>query len=167
MYQQSFECKIFKIERIRNLWLWDAFGVQLKRVYAKNDGELNERFLFHGTRGIRPSDIYGSEQGFDPRLSSRGLFGEGMYFSELLEYSHDYAHQLPNGMFQVFLARVITGISCALEREDRSLKGPPLKQRYEGSSKMNSVTTVLQGSEIYIVYEMSRAYPEYLITYDV
>ena len=35
------------------------------------------------------------------------------------------------------------------------------KERYD------SVTTVLQGSEIYIVYEMSRAYPEYLITYDV
>ena len=102
----------------------------MKRVYSKNDGELNELFLLHETREINPSDIYGSEQGFNPRLSHQGSFGEGTYFAELLKYSHNYAHCLLNGMFQVFLARVITGISCTLEREDYSLKAPPLKERY-------------------------------------
>ena len=33
------------------------------------------------------------------------------------------------------------------------------------NERYDSVTTVRQGSVIYIVYEMSRAYPEYLITY--
>ena len=171
--QQGFECDIYKIERIQNLWLWDAFGVQLKSVYAKNDGELNERFLFHGTRKVTPKAIYASKQGFDLRCSRQGcLLGEGTYFAERLEYSHNYAHQLPNGMFQMFLARVITGISCTYEREDRSLKAPPLKERYgDGSSKVNerydSTTIVLKDSRIYAVYELYRAYPEYLITYIV
>ena len=171
--QQGFECDIYKIERIQNLWLWEAFGVQMNLMYAKNDGKLNERFLFHGTRKVSPKAIYASKQGFDPRCSRQGcLLGEGTYFADRLEYSHNYAHQLPNGKFQMFLARVITGISCTYKREDRSLKAPPLKERYgDGSSKVSkrydSTTTVTKDSRIYAVYELYRAYPEYLITYIV
>ena len=171
--RQGLECEVYKIERIQNLWLWEAFGVQMKLMYAKTDGELNERFLFHGTRKVTPKAIYASKQGFDPRCSRQGrLLGEGTYFAERLEYSHNYAHQLPNGKFQMFLARVITGISCTYEREDRSLKAPPMKERYgDGSSEVSerydSTTIVLKDSRIYAVYELYRAYPEYLITYVV
>ena len=173
LYQQGFEFEIYKIERIQNLWLWKYFGVQMKHVYAKNDGKLNERFLFHGTRKVNPKAIYASKQGFDPRCSRQGcLLGEGTYFAERLEYSHKYAHQLPNGRFQMFLARVITGISCTYEGKDRSLKAPPLKERCgDGSSEVSerydSTTRVLKGYRIYAVYELYRAYPEYLITYVV
>ena len=86
--RQGLECEIYKIERIQNLWLWEAFGVQMKLMYAKTDGELNERFLFHGTRKVTPKAIYASKQGFDPRCSRQGcLLGEGTYFAERLEYS--------------------------------------------------------------------------------
>ena len=59
-------------------------------MVAKN-GEDNERLLFHGTKNTPPKAIYNSEQGFDNRLASQGMNGEGTYFAELSSYSHNYA----------------------------------------------------------------------------
>ena len=72
----------------------------------------------------------------------------------------------------MFMARVITGISCTYKREDRTLKAPPLKERNgdvlsEVNERYDCATAVTKDSRIYAVYELYRAYPEYLITYVV
>ena len=58
----------------------------------KNEGVVNEKFLFHGTMGTKPSQIYISEQGFDFRYCTHGLWGVGTYFAEKASYSHCYVY---------------------------------------------------------------------------
>ena len=179
MSQPDFTIRIVKIERVQNTWLWELYQLSKKRMSEKNDGDVNEKALFHGTRQTLPKDIYESEQGFDNRLASQGLWGEGTYFAATAKYSHTYAHPLNNGHKQMFLAQVITGTSCKFGSQDSSLKAPPKKEdrrsflssliwthtsKFEGE-RYDSVTATANGSKIYVIYELGRVYPAYLITY--
>ena len=173
--QPHFNVRITKVERIQNKWLWEAYLLAKDRMFSKN-GEHNEKLLFHGTKETSPKAIYNSEQGFDNRLASQGLYGEGAYFAEKSSYSHDYAHRLDDGCKQMFLAKVITGMSYECDSTDRTLKAPPPKPMHESSleasggrkfegERYDSVTAVTNGSRIYVIYELGRVYPAYLITY--
>ena len=71
----------------------------------KND---DEKMLFHGTGVTKPSKIYTSEQGFDFRYSSHGLWGTGTYFAEKVSYSHNYSFRYFDDVRQILLARVLT-----------------------------------------------------------
>ncbi len=63
-----------------------------KRLSYKNDGIVNERILFHGTRQTSPDVIYMGEFGFDNRFCSKGSFGIASYFAQDAKYSDKYAH---------------------------------------------------------------------------
>ena len=177
MHRTDFKPEITKIERIQNPWLWESYQTSLKRMSDKNDGNVNEKMLFHGPRQTRPKDIYDSEQGFDHRLAFTGLWGEGTYFAVESNYSDRYAYQQSIRRKQLFLAKVITGISCKYSTEDRTLKAPPKKSEHKtGASRItiaakfegeryDSVTANTKGSQIYVIYELGRVYPAYLITY--
>ena len=162
--------KIVEIERIQNKWLWEAYTQAEDRMMVKN-GEATTKMLFHGTRCISPKEIYKSEQGFDNRMASKGLYGEGTYFASTSSYSHDYAHGLSNGHKQMFLVKVLTGVSCLLRQRDTSLKVPPPKLSSESAmdfemERYDSVRAYSGSTKIYVIYELNRSYPTYLITYN-
>jgi hypothetical protein len=48
--------------------------------------------LWHGTRENKPSLIYDSQEGFDKRFSSKGMWGEAIYFAVNASYSHMYRY---------------------------------------------------------------------------
>ena len=153
---------VMKIERIQNRHLWDKYSFQARRMKEKNNGTINEKELFHGTRGTSPEKIYaGEEEGFDMRFSRSGMWGQGNYFAEKASYSDTYAYQYPNGTKQFFLAKVLTGDSIQL-KSDTKLRMPPVK---EGSTRYDTVNGVTHGCRVYISYSNDKAYPFYLITY--
>lgn len=126
------------------------------------DNPSLETQLFHGTRASEPSDLVSSEEGFDMRFSNEGMWGRGVYFAESLNYSDRYAYKLPvphNHVKQVFLAKVLTGVSFKSPPK-RDLKMPPTDPatnlRYD---------SIEGDAGIHIVYENGRSYPEYLISY--
>jgi hypothetical protein len=174
MTRSKLRVNVLRIERIQNQWLWEVYDRSQKRVSEKNRGQVNERCLFHGSRLIPPVKIYKSEQGFDNRLSSRGMWGVGAYFAKGARYSDAYAYITPEGHKQMFIVRVITGISYKCP-PDSSLKAPPKKADHPASSyssggmfedeRYDSVCGTAQGSEIYVIYEHGKVYPAYLITY--
>ena len=183
MVEPGFYIEIIKIERIQNPWLWEVFDRSRKRMSDKNQGQVNEKELFHGTRRTPPKKIYDSEQGFDNRLASTGLWGEGTYFASSAKYSNSYAYCTDEGYKQMFLAQVITGITCKCP-QNNSLKAPPKKSEYQSlfstvfsntgglkfeDERYDSVSGVTRGagreSEIYVIYEHGKVYPAYLITY--
>jgi RNA recognition motif-containing protein len=165
---------ILRIDRIQNTWLWEVYDRSRKRMSDKNSGKINERDLFHGTRAVPPIKIYNSEQGFDNRLSSQGMWGEGAYFAVNASYSDRYAYTTPEGHKQMFLVQVITGVTYECS-PDRSLKAPPKKADHPGSShrggakfedeRYDSVSGHTNGSKVFIIYEHGKVYPAYLITY--
>ena len=123
---------ITKILRIQNQWLWEKYVQEKSRIQQKNAGGVNEMELFHGTRSNSPEEIYNSEEGFDMRYSSKGMWGMANYFAVDASYSDMYAYasvSLLGGSSRekAFLAKVLTGDSyeCA---PDKTLRMPPLKQ---------------------------------------
>ena len=156
---------IVKIERIQNKWLWEKYYQHSERMKRKNEGVINEMLLFHGTRNAPPSDIYQHEEGFDMRFGRAGMWGNGNYFAVKASYSNKYAYRLSDGTQQVFLAKVLTGLSIDLE-PDSSLRMPPvIKPEVKGSTRYDTVTGHTHGSQVFIAYSNDKAYPFYLISY--
>lgn len=67
----------------------------------------NEVLLFHGTDSNAADKIL--MDGLDPRVSSNGLFGHGLYFAENASKSDEYTGQPPDGLHKMFLSRVALG----------------------------------------------------------
>ena len=98
---------------------------------------VNEKELFHGTSRWDPGILCKGNQGFDPRVSSDGFYGQGVYFAETADYSHMYAHRSRSAqhaaagseVFQMILAKVACGVSndygTQVDSETRSLRRPP------------------------------------------
>ena len=158
---------IVKIERIQNKWLWEKYSHHSERMKKRNRGISNEKMLFHGTRGTPPSKIFKDKvAGFDMRFSNAGMWGKGNYFAADAKYSNSYAHCLPNGVKQMFLAKVLTGISIQLQ-PDNSLQMPPVMKSSNDDDdiRYDTVTGYTRGTQVYITYSNDQAYPFYLISY--
>ena len=160
---------IFAIQRIQNIKLWDKYALEMKHMSERNSGQVNEKFLFHGTRGTDPHTVIESVKGIDFRYSRRDyqlLWGTGAYFAVNASYSDNYCYVNQTlQMKQLLLVRVLTGKSCGYGyRNDPDLtKPPPLSQ---GSHELfDTVNGFTNGSYVYVVYDHDRAYPAYLISY--
>ena len=158
---------IISIKRIQNNWLWEKYVMTRNRMSRKNNGKINERELFHGSRKCRAHNIYDSEEGFDMRYSSEGMWGQANYFAENASYSNSYAYELTDGSREILLAKVLTGDSCKCA-SDRSLRLPPLKgvQTRFQQERYDTVEGETGGSKVFMTYLNDKAYPAYLIVYN-
>ena len=157
---------IVSIKRIQNNWLWERYVLTRKRLGKKNNGRVNEKKLFHGSRSSRAHLIYDSEEGFDMRYSSEGMWGQANYFAVKASYSDSYAYELGNGTREILLAKVLTGDSCKCP-SDRTLRMPPVKYdqiRFQ-KERYDTVEGETSGSKVYMTYSNDKAYPAYLIVY--
>ena len=162
---------IREIKRIQNSWLWQKYVHHKKMLHQKNNRQINERDLFHGTRGNDPKNIYDGDEGFDMRFSASGMWGQANYFAVNASYSNSYAHQASNGCMEIFLANVLTGESHECP-PNSSLRKPPAKQGGATAGQVqlsqvnyDTVTGHTGGSQVYMAYDNLKAYPAYLICY--
>ena len=162
--------RIINLQRIQNEWLWTKFSQHREMIRKKNQGNLSELNLFHGTRNTDPSLIYSGEEGFDMRFCEQGMWGRGNYFAANALYSHAYSHRTHDGMSKMFLACVVVGETYMCQ-PDSSLKMPPVKTSLSSSmfkdERYDSVSGFTKGSQVYIIYDNLKAYPLYLVTYRV
>ena len=165
------DADVISIQRIQNKWLWERYSQHKERIREKNNGEVNEKELWHGSSKSSSDNIYNSEEGFDMRFSSKGLWGLANYFAEKASYSNKYAFMSPDGAKELLLAKVLTGDSfeCA---SDPSLRMPPEKPRSLKAStvqlkqlRYDSVTGTTCNCRVYMTYSNDKAYPAYLIRY--
>lgn len=90
------------------------------------------------------------------------MWGKANYFAVNASYSSGYSHDLKNGTFQMFYARVILGNYKELG-SDNTLREPPM---IEGTTiRHDSVKGHTGGSDVFMIYSNKKAYPEYLITF--
>ncbi|CDW78868.1 u box domain-containing protein [Stylonychia lemnae] len=161
--QRMTNSRIIQIEKIYNRDVYDKFIQELKRMIRKYPNKKITdmvKHLFHGTKNTDPFNIYGSEDGFDIRYSNAGAYGNGIYFANNSAYSNTFTHQTQNGNCQMFVALVLIGDS--VQQGPGQYRIPPNKP---GSTveKYDSINNGAGGH--YIIYDNSRAYPGYLITY--
>jgi len=153
---------IKKLERIQNLRLWDNFAHEIKKLTLKYGKEPKRQKLFHGTRSNEPINIYGGDEvGFDMRFCTSGMWGIGVYFATKSSYSNGYAYT--KTYKQMFLADVIVGDFYYCD-PNSSLRMPPVKPGTK-NQRFDSVSGTTCETQVFIIYENSKAYPQYLITY--
>jgi len=163
---------ILKIERAQNKFLWERYYREKKLMEQKNGTNIeNELQLFHGTGTTSPTAVYSSEDGFDMRFGTGGMWGNGIYFAVNASYSYGgYIHKMSNGQKQLFLADVLVGDSYFC-KSDGSIRKPPEKARTSNSGLniqklfYDSCSGETGNSKVYILYTHGRAYPTYLITF--
>jgi hypothetical protein len=167
-FTHGFNARIVKIEKLCNRSVQKKFLTELRLSCEKyKDKPLTSlvKLLFHGSKNTKPEDIYQGSQGLDMRFSRAGLFGQGIYFADNPNYSHDYAHvkDTPDGRVnQMFLVFVIVGEACEMVQNDNTLRIPPLKKN-STTERYDSVFNA--AARHTIIYENSRQYPAYLVSY--
>jgi WWE domain len=115
------------------------------------------------------------------------LTRRGIYFAAKSAYSNGYAFKPSKGLTEdtpsrserpnaqdgereIFLTKLLVGNEVLMNRDEsaerkacRALTVPPTDPKT--GLKYNSVTGKTQNSQVWIVYENGRAYPEYLVRY--
>ncbi len=168
-------CK--KIERVQNKTIWERHKLEKQQMSARNNGEINDKLLFHGTGNTNPHQIAQSEDGIDFRHSTRErklMWGKGAYFAVKASYSNQYAYKLAEGTRQIILVNVLTGFSHNYgSTHNYDLTKPPPRPVHPGApvlSSNRSYDTVCGhtgDSDVYVVYDLTKSYPAYIITYSV
>ena len=149
-----------RVQRIQNRPLWEAYVRHRAFVAERNGGDANEAQLWHGTRSVRPEDLYQKKEvAFDMRYCDAGLWGRGSYFAEPSRYSLAYAHRRADGTKQLLLALVARGrVDDHGTTTKRELRTP--------ADGCHSVGATTQGCKICVLYQtMCQAFPQYLVSF--
>ena len=92
------------------------------------------------------------------------MWGKPNYFTTSTAYADRFAHFCEDGTKEIIFADVLTRSSCYMET-DHTIRFPPMmtadKQYYDG------VTGVTGGSGVYMTYDSCKAYPTYIIKYQM
>ncbi|KAK3545033.1 hypothetical protein QTP86_033231 [Hemibagrus guttatus] len=153
---------ILTIERVQNKELWEDFQTKRARMKKANShkkyGE-GERLLFHGTNTMNIDAI--CLQNFDMRVSgvNATVYGQGSYFARDAEYSNDYTNDC--GKRSMFVCRVLIG---QYTKGESRYRRPPAKDT--AGNLYDSCVNDVRNPSIYVVFERSQVYPEFLITYE-
>jgi len=181
------DAHISELWRVQNESLWTYYSFHKHRL-SMHSIDHNERSVWHGTSSLDPSVIYNDKQdGFMMQFSRVGFWGRGIYFADKSEYSHFYAFSpaslgswfssggdRPKGKDderEMFLAKLLVGNSVLMDRDESPFKAavcenltvPPDDPKKK--LKYNTVTGYTCGSQVWIVYENDRAYPDSLVRY--
>ena len=180
--------QIKKIQRIQNCPKWEMYSNAKKMLFNKLEGgDVNERFLWHGTSQTNPLEIVNSECGLDDRYSMhksfKGYYGCGIYLAERARYSNGdqskkYYFQKGSER-QLLLVRAICGRSKDYWTSiaEQLIPGRDLvipnsnKTLYDsvlaGPHRPHHAGPGENDSKFYVLYERSHVYAEYLVTYTI
>ncbi|XP_032438279.1 protein mono-ADP-ribosyltransferase PARP14-like [Xiphophorus hellerii] len=154
---------IHKIERVQNLYLWNAYSLCRQRILVKNgQAELGEKSLYHGTSAESCSCI--ERDRFDRSYAGAHAtaYGRGVYFAVHAEYSaRGFSPPDQSGMKRLYVARVVTG---RYTLGNSAMKAPPARGA-DPTDCFDSLVNNQQQPTMFIVFHDDQAYPEYLITF--
>lgn len=160
--------EILKIQEIFNKKLKSGFRRRRRIMQKYNNGEINEKWLFHGSPNYsRIVDI-----GFQEHLSKPGrqMLGKGIYFAEDSSKSNQYVHEnhkCPRhnevGCYQCFryllLCRVLLGKTL------KTTKQVAIENLPAGFDSITAEPSPTLRYREYVVLRGDQTYPAYIIKY--
>ncbi|XP_033757735.1 protein mono-ADP-ribosyltransferase PARP14-like isoform X1 [Pecten maximus] len=154
---------VIKIERIQNRTLYQQYVAKKKLVDIQNSqNKQNEKKLWHGTATETVASI--NSHGFNRSYCGKNAtaFGDGVYFAVNASYSASttYSRPDPSGHQRMYLCKVITG---EFTQGTRGMRVPPAKG--QAHLLYDSVVDTPANPGMYIVFNDTQAYPDYLITF--
>ncbi|KAL7530660.1 hypothetical protein ACHAWF_003465 [Thalassiosira exigua] len=160
-----------RVWRVQEPKLWEAYCMRRAIIAAENDGDPNEKLLWHGTAA---TEIV-LRKGLDPRVCSlNGLFGGGVYFADKSTKSVRYTGAYNRGdTGQLMLCRVSLGRQMVKRWPSQGLRRPPnpwplypsqLGPWWRDEHFHSLFAPPILMNE-YIVYHSNQGVPEYVVDF--
>ncbi|KAG0719274.1 Poly [ADP-ribose] polymerase 12 [Chionoecetes opilio] len=154
---------IVQVDRIQNPFMWRALQNKIRDMTAlyKSESLVNVRQLFHGTSHNAVAKI--CSENFDWRLhgtSTGQAYGRGTYFGINPGISFGYCRPGPNGLKNIFVARVAVG---SIINGNPNMARPP--DNPATSMLYDSTVDNTANPSMVVKYSQQECYPEYLITF--
>ncbi|ROL47223.1 Poly [ADP-ribose] polymerase 12 [Anabarilius grahami] len=147
-----------QIERVQNRELWEDFMIKKEQMKIANKNEkYSERLLFHGTRSSLVDEV--CHRNFDFQEFDASAYGKGIYFSKDARYWDERTDGFAVRL--MFACRVLVGYYA---RGAARFRHPPARNA-EGSLYDSCVDDPRHPS-VFVVFDRSQIYPEFLITYE-
>ncbi|KAL6457663.1 hypothetical protein MHYP_G00346260 [Metynnis hypsauchen] len=155
--------KIIKVEKMMNSLLYNQY--RLKKASMEQSATIPqvERTLFHGTSetSVKEICVHGFNRSFCGKNAT--VYGQGVYFAveSALSVSDTYSPPNADGHKFIFMARVLTGDFTVGKHE---MKTAPLKDTSGIPVRYHSVVDKLDSPTLFVIFNDTQAYPQYLIT---
>ncbi|XP_067283395.1 protein mono-ADP-ribosyltransferase PARP12-like isoform X2 [Pseudorasbora parva] len=147
-----------QIERVQNRELWEDYMMKKERMKMANKYEqVRELLLFHGTRSSLMDGV--CYRNFDFQEFEADAYGKGIYFSKDARFWDKRMDR--SAVRRMFACRVLVG---SYSRGSARFRRPPAKDS-EGSL-YDSCVDDPRAPSIFVVFDRSQIYPEFLITYE-
>jgi hypothetical protein len=167
--ESVYNINITNIYRIQHKYLYEKYQMEKLRLLNEK-GYTEEKWLFHGSRYTEPKKIY--MKGFDICFANQGRYGYGIYFAKWAIYSYQQFAYFYCGKNYIFLCKVLTGESYFSSKPYAFTKPPMVNEEknifYDSVTNLDPKETKIKDlNHMYIVYENDKAYPFYIIEYDL
>ncbi|XP_078542546.1 protein mono-ADP-ribosyltransferase PARP10 isoform X3 [Lissotriton helveticus] len=161
---EAYHCKIkiIKLEKLVNPLLLSQY--KLKKLSMERAGcrEPVERILYHGTSEESAKEIchYGFNRSFSGKNAAH--YGLGVYFAVDAGMSMEDVFSPLNakGHKSIFVVKTLTG---DYTEGVHGMKAPPMKTA-KGSVRYDSLVDCTEMPFMFVIFNDTQAYPEYLIT---
>ncbi|XP_018582601.2 protein mono-ADP-ribosyltransferase PARP10 isoform X1 [Scleropages formosus] len=155
--------KIVKVDKIVNNLLLSQYKLKKTSILQSASEMQVERTLYHGTSetSVKEICIHGFNRSFCGKNAT--VYGQGVYFAVNSSISVQDQYSPPNadGHKFVFVTKVLTGDFTKGKHE---MKAAPLKDSSEIPLRYHSVTDNVESPTLFVIFNDTQAYPEYLIT---
>lgn len=155
--------RIIKVDKLMNRLLFNQYRLKKASISQSATDPEVERTLFHGTSetSVKEICIHGFNRSFCGKNAT--VYGQGVYFAvnSALSVQDQYSPPNADGHKYVFVTKVLTG---DFTKGSHSMKTAPLKESSEIPLRYDSVTDNPSNPSLFVIFNDTQAYPEYLIT---
>ncbi|KAM9302613.1 protein mono-ADP-ribosyltransferase PARP10 [Morus bassanus] len=154
---------IVKVEKLIHPLLYKQYQLKKASMEKTCTGGTVERVLFHGTTETSSREIclHGFNRSFCGKNAA--LYGLGVYFAvhAAVSVQEQYSPRNADGSKYVFVAKVLTGDYAV---GSQGMRAPPLRQGAGAPLRYDSVVDNPLQPAIFVIFNDTQAYPQYLIT---
>ncbi|KAM9839099.1 protein mono-ADP-ribosyltransferase PARP10 [Aulostomus maculatus] len=155
--------RIIQVEKLTNQLLHNQYKLKKASILQNSEYPEIERTLYHGTSetSVKEICIHGFNRSFCGKNAT--IYGQGVYFAvnSALSLSDQYSPPNGNGHKFVFVSKVLTG---DFTKGCNAMKTAPLKNSSDLPLRYDSVTDNITKPSLFVIFNDTQAYPEYLIT---
>uniref|UniRef100_A0AAQ6IHQ6 Poly [ADP-ribose] polymerase n=1 Tax=Anabas testudineus TaxID=64144 RepID=A0AAQ6IHQ6_ANATE len=155
--------RIIQVEKLMNRLLYNQYKLKKASILQRATYPEVERTLYHGTNeaSVKEICIHGFNRSFCGKNAT--VYGQGVYFAvnSALSVQDQYSPPNTDGHKFVFVSKVLTG---DFTKGCHSMKTAPLKETGEIPLRYDSVTDNITKPSMFVIFNDTQAFPEYLIT---
>ncbi|XP_034401235.1 protein mono-ADP-ribosyltransferase PARP10 [Cyclopterus lumpus] len=155
--------RIIQVEKLMNRLLFNQYKLKKASVLQRATYPEVERTLYHGTSEtcVKEICVHGFNRSFSGKNAT--VYGQGVYFAvnSALSVQEQYSPPNADGYKYIFVSKVLTG---DYTKGCHSMKTAPLRETDGIPLRYDSVTDDITKPTMFVIFNDTQAFPEYLIT---